>query len=62
MVNKIIGKGIPEFNKRKLRYGENEVLYADIRKMKKMLNWKPKTPLLKGLKNTIETFQEKENK
>ena len=61
MVNKIIGKGIPEFNKRKLRYGENEVLYANIRKMKKMLNWKPKTSLLKGLKKTITAFKEKDN-
>ena len=61
MTNKIIGKGIPEFNKRKLRYGENEVLYANIRKMKKKLNWKPKTSLPKGLKKTIATFQEKDN-
>ena len=62
MVNKIIGQGTPEFNKRKLRYGENEALYADISKMKKMLNWVPKTPLLKGLKKTIETFKKKDNK
>lgn len=57
MVNKIIGKGMPEFNKRKLQEGENEVLYADITKMKKILKWRPKVPLLKGLKKTIKAYK-----
>ena len=59
MVNKIIGKGMPEFNKRKLQDGENEVLYADIKKMKKILKWKPQTLLLQGLKKTIKAYENK---
>ena len=59
MVNKIIGKGMPEFNKRKLQDGENEVLYADIKKMKKILKWKPRTLLLQGLKKTIKAYENK---
>ena len=50
------------FNSRKLRDDENEVLYADIKKIKKILNWKPKTQLLKGLKKTIKAFQANDNK
>ena len=61
LVNKIVGKGRPEFNKRKLNEGENEVLYADIKKIKKKLNWAPKTNLLKGLKKTIKSFKENDN-
>ena len=32
LITKIVGKGKPEFNKRDLREGENEILYADIKK------------------------------
>ena len=52
-MKKITGKGKPEFNRRKIRKDENEVLYADIKKIKKMLNWKPRTKLLNGIKSTI---------
>ena len=62
LINKIVGMGTPEFNSRKLRDDENEVLYADIKKIKKILNWKPKTQLLKGLKKTIKAFQANDNK
>ena len=57
LINKITGKGYPEFNKRKLRPGENKVLYADVKKIKKKLNWKTKTPLLNGLKKTINSYK-----
>jgi len=59
LITKIVGKGKPEFNKRGLREGENEILYADIKKIKKILNWKPKTSLLLGLKKTIKAFKKK---
>jgi len=61
LINKNIGLGIPEFNKRKLRQGENKTLYADIKKIKKILNWKPKTNLEKGLKKTIKYFKKNVN-
>ncbi len=57
LINKTIGKGTPEFNKRKLHPGENEILYADIKKIKKKLNWRPKIGLLNGLKKTITSFK-----
>ena len=59
LINESIGLGIPEFNKRKLRQRENKTLYADIRKIKKILNWKPKTKIKIGLKKTIEYFKNK---
>ena len=61
LITKIVGKGKPEFNKRDLRQGENEILYADIKKIKKILNWKPKTSLLMGLKKTIKSFEKNDN-
>jgi len=57
LINKIIGKGKPEFNKRKLHAGENEKLYADIKKIKNQLNWRPKVTLVNGLKKTISYFK-----
>tara|TARA_B100001123_G_C15276441_1_gene1012349 strand:+ start:91 stop:1020 length:930 start_codon:yes stop_codon:yes gene_type:complete len=57
LVKKITGKGRPEFNKRKTRKDENEVLYADIRKIKKLLHWKPRTKLLNGIKKTIKSLK-----
>ena len=57
LINKIVGKGEPDFNKRKLRTGENEILYADVKKIKKKLNWKAKTKLFKGIKKTINSYK-----
>jgi len=62
LIKKIIGKGKPQFNKRKLRKGENEILYANIKKIKKKLNWKPKVKLLTGLKETIIFFKKNNGK
>ena len=61
LINKIIGKGKPEFNKLKLHKRENKILYADIKKINKKLNWKPKINLLKGLKKTIKAFKIHDN-
>jgi len=61
LISKIIGKGDPQFNKRKLREGENDALYANTKKIQEMLNWKPKVKLLKGLKKTIKLFKKNAN-
>tara|TARA_B100000029_G_scaffold176343_1_gene173663 strand:- start:1782 stop:2708 length:927 start_codon:yes stop_codon:yes gene_type:complete len=61
LITKIVGKGTPQFNKRGLREGENEILYANIKKIKKILNWKPKINLQKGLKKTIKAFKKNDN-
>ena len=37
--------------------GENEILYADVKKIKKKLNWKAKTNLFKGIKKTINSYK-----
>ncbi len=57
LVNKIIGKGSPEYNKIQLSERENKELFANIKKIKKELNWKPKVSLLKGLNKTIKAFK-----
>ncbi len=54
---KIIGKGQPMFGEIKYRSGENMSLYPSIRKIKKILNWSPKTTLAEGLKKTISYYQ-----
>ena len=36
-----------------MRKQETKILYPDLHKIKKQLNWKPKTSLNKGLRKTI---------
>ena len=55
-INKIIGKGKPLFGKIKMRKNENISLYANIKKIKKHINWIPKTNLDTGLKSTIKYY------
>ena len=57
-----IGDGYPDFGKIKLRNEETLKIFPKVDKIKKLINWKPKTSLLKGLKKTIAAFQEKDNK
>ena len=54
---KIIGYGEPEFGKVKIRKDEIKTLYPNISKVKKLLKWKPKTSLNKGLVKTIKFFK-----
>ena len=54
---KIIGFGKPEFGKVKIRKDEIKILYPNISKVKKLLKWKPKTNLNKGLIKTIKFFK-----
>ena len=58
-IQKIIGKGTPEFGKYPYRKMENMSLYADINKAKKLLNWKAKISLDKGIRNLINYLKNK---
>ena len=52
----IVGKGKPIFGKRK-DISENMALYANIDKIKKILNWHPKISFDEGLRKTINSFR-----
>lgn len=56
-IKKIINKGQPKFNALKLRKDETKILYPSIKKAKNILNWKPRTNLLFGLKKTIKDYK-----
>lgn len=57
-IKKIIGKDLKIVDRGK-RPGDPHVLIADISKIKKELRWKPTVDLEKGLKKTIEYYQER---
>lgn len=57
LIKKMIKKGTPVFSKIKLREDESKILYPSIKKALKMLNWKPETILLKGIKKTIDDYK-----
>jgi UDP-glucose 4-epimerase len=62
VINKIknlIKKGKPEFGKVKLRKDENKILFPSISRAVKILKWKPKISLLKGLDKTIQDYRKK---
>ena len=56
---KIIKKGQPNFGKIKLRSDENKIIYPDIKKAKKILNWKLKDNFNYKLKETINYYKGK---
>ena len=58
-VVKIIGKGKPEFGKIPYRKGENMCLVASTKKINKLIKWRPKYSLDKGLKKTINYYEKK---
>ena len=53
----IVGNGQPLYGNRKLRKGESENLYPDIRYAKEYLSWEPKTSLEDGINEIIKTMQ-----
>ena len=53
----LINSGKPQFGKIKLRNDEIIKLYPNINKSRKILKWKSKIPIEKGLKKTIQFFQ-----
>ena len=52
LIKRMIGKGKPDFGKIKLRIDESLKLYPNISKAKKILDWKPRINLNKGLEMT----------
>jgi nucleoside-diphosphate-sugar epimerase len=50
---RLLKKGNPQFGKLKLRRDEIKNLYPNIKKARKLLNWKPKINFEKGLLKTI---------
>ena len=56
------GRGTPLFGLIKLRRDETLKVYPKIKKTKKLLNWKPKVSLYKGLKKTYISYQRDINK
>lgn len=50
---KLCKKGKPIFGAIKMRSDESDIMVSNVNKSKKILNWKYKTSLLKGLKKTI---------
>jgi len=56
-ISKIIKKGNPQFNKIPFRKNENLKLYPSINKIKRLLQWKPKTNLHQGLVKTIDYYK-----
>ncbi len=56
LINKKIGTGKPIFGKLRSKK-ENKSLYANINKIQKLTNWKPKTNLEEGLKKTIKFYE-----
>ena len=58
-IKKITKSGNPIYGKIKFRKDEIKNLYPDINRAKTLLNWKPKIPITKGLKLTINDYQKK---
>lgn len=57
-VKEIIDNGDPRFNELKYRVNENMNLYADIEKAREIINWKPNTPFLEGIRKTIDFYNQ----
>ena len=56
-IQKVIGKGKPQFGKLKYRKDENMNLYPNINKAKAKLKWKPKITFEKGIKIVINSLK-----
>ena len=46
-----------QFGKIKLRPGEKNIIYPNIKRAKKILNWKPKTSFEKGFEKTLKYYK-----
>ena len=60
LIRSIVQKGKPIFGQIPYRKGENMELYPNTERIKKDLNWTPKTTLENGLKSTIEWYMKNE--
>ena len=61
LINNTVGTGIPEYGKIKFRKDEIKTLYPDIKLAKKILKWKSKISLKKGIDLTIKNYKSKLN-
>jgi nucleoside-diphosphate-sugar epimerase len=55
LIKNLIKRGLPQFNKIKLRDEESLYFYPSVKKAKKIINWKPKISLRTGMKLTINS-------
>lgn len=55
----IIGSGKPQFGNKLMRKDEIFSLFPSIKKVKKKINWKPKTNFSIGIKKTIKSYARK---
>ena len=60
IVKKISNGGFPQFGKIKLRKDEILKLYPNIKKAKRIINWRPKISFESGLRSTIKYYNERE--
>lgn len=58
-IKKHYKKGKPIYGKVKLRKDEKKEIYPNVSKIKKILNWKPKINIKKGLLMTLEYYDRK---
>ena len=56
-INKTIKKGTPLFGKIKLRSDESLEVKPSLKRIKKILKWKPQFSLERGLKRTIKSYE-----
>ena len=56
-IQRIVGKGIPQFGKILMRKDEIKSLYPNINRIKKSFKWKPKTLIKTGLEKTILSYE-----
>lgn len=61
-INKITKSGLPQFGKIKMRKDEQNKLYPSIKKIAKVVDWKPKTKIFFGIKKTINFYKSNLNK
>ena len=57
MINTLIKKGNPKFGKLSLRIDESKNIYPDLTMARKILGWKSKTSIKKGLVKTIQFYK-----
>ena len=53
LIKKIANGGLPQFGEIKMRKDEIKIFYPEIKKIKKILKWKPKVKFRQGIKKTL---------
>ncbi len=61
LINGKIGTGVPEYGKIKFRKDEIKILYPDTKLAKKILKWKSKISIKKGIDLTIKNYKSQLN-